>query len=367
MKKIYSISIIAVMIFMSAITASADLTDGLVAYYQFNGNANDESGNGNDGTVYGATLAQDRFGNFDSAFSFNGISDYINIGKNVKPPFPVSVSLWVNTNDLDANGCGVAGVVRNDQYDDDSYRYGLTVRIDDGYLISHYFEGSSAPWNRIGYISNDAIISIDNWYHLVVIFNAHKNIRLFVNGVEQPGHYDDGTGSGMLYSDSGNGAIGMFRCNRPVRTCYFNGIVDDIRFYNRALSEQEIRMLYNEIDGDGYLVTSDLWIKAVINTVEKGPVEAVWQEDGEDTTNRGDKVIWGHFYASPSDVTWGSESNPDLFVKIWLDVSGRIDVNYLHVSVPDIEVYSDYPYDETPDKHSTVTMSTRHIRHEYWR
>ena len=36
----------------------------------------------------------------------------------------------------------------------------------------------------------------------------------------------------------------------------------------------------------------------------------------------------GHFYASPSDVTWGSSNNPDLFVKIWFDVSGRVDVNF---------------------------------------
>ena len=116
---------------------------------------------------------------------------------------------------------------------------------------------------------------------------------------------------------------------------------------------------------EGYLVTSDLWIKAVINTVEKGPIEAIWEKGGEDTTSRGDRVIWGHFYANPSDVTWGSEKNPDLFVKIWFDVSGRIDVNYFHVSVPDIEVYSDYPYDSTADGHGTTTMSQRYIRHEY--
>jgi hypothetical protein len=42
----------------------------------------------------------------------------------------------------------------------------------------------------------------------------------------------------------------------------------------------------------GNLVTSDLWIKAVINTVEKGPIKAVWQKGGEDTTSRGDRVIW---------------------------------------------------------------------------
>ena len=120
------------------------------------------------------------------------------------------------------------------------------------------------------------------------------------------------------------------------------------------------------LDGSGgNLVTSDLWIKAVINTEEKGPIEAVWQKGGEDTTSRGDRVIWGHFYASPSDVTWGSENNPDLFVKIWFDVSGRVDVNFFHVSVPDIEVYSDYPYDGMPDEHGITTMSRRYIRQYY--
>ena len=115
----------------------------------------------------------------------------------------------------------------------------------------------------------------------------------------------------------------------------------------------------------GAMVTSDLWIRAVINTVEKGPIEAVWKKGGEDTTSRGDRVIWGHFYASPSDVTWGSENNPDLFVKIWFDVSGRVDVNFFHVSVPDIEVYSDYPYDGTYDQQGMTTMSRRYIRQYY--
>jgi hypothetical protein len=115
----------------------------------------------------------------------------------------------------------------------------------------------------------------------------------------------------------------------------------------------------------GDMVTSDLWIRAVINTEEKGPIEAVWQKGGEDTTTAGDRVIWGHFYAGPGDVTWGSANNPDLFAKIWFDHSGRIDVNFFHVSVPDIEVYSDYPYDGTPDEHGTTTMERRYIRQYY--
>lgn len=115
----------------------------------------------------------------------------------------------------------------------------------------------------------------------------------------------------------------------------------------------------------GNLVTDSLWIKAVIHTEEKGAVEAVWKKGGEDTTSRGDRVIWGHFYASPGDVTWGSQNNPDLFVKIWFDVGGRVDVNYFHVSVPDIEVFSDYPYDGVVDERGTTTMERRYIRHYF--
>jgi hypothetical protein len=59
------------------------LNDGLVAYYPFNGNANDKSGNGNHGTVHGATLTEDRFGNADSAYNFDGVYDYIEIKNTV--------------------------------------------------------------------------------------------------------------------------------------------------------------------------------------------------------------------------------------------------------------------------------------------
>ncbi len=117
--------------------------------------------------------------------------------------------------------------------------------------------------------------------------------------------------------------------------------------------------------GTGNLVTDTLWIRAVINTVEKGHIDAVWQKGGESITVRGDRVIWGHFYASPSDVTWGSKENPDLYVKIWFDVSGRIDVNYFHVSVPDITVYTDYPYNGSVGVQGTTTMSRRYIRHYF--
>ncbi len=116
--------------------------------------------------------------------------------------------------------------------------------------------------------------------------------------------------------------------------------------------------------GSGVKVTSDLWIKAVIHTVGKGAIEAVWEEGGRGTTDAGD-VIWGYFYADPSEVTWGSRENPELFVKMWFDRDGRVDVNYFHVSVPNIEVWSDYPYNGNPDQQGMTTLEKRYIRQYY--
>jgi hypothetical protein len=124
---------------------------------------------------------------------------------------------------------------------------------------------------------------------------------------------------------------------------------------------------------NGYLVDfltqdQDLWIRAVIETEERGPIEAVWRLEGQAITDRGDEVIRGFFYASPDDVVWGNMENSEVEVKIWFDASGRLDVNFFHASVPDIEVYSSYPVDLEYgwyDQKGTMTMSTRYIRQYY--
>jgi hypothetical protein len=94
MKKIF---ILAFTFILSSVCAYAGINDGLVSYYPFNGNANDESGNGHNGTVYGSTLTADRFGNLNSAFSFNGTAaDYIDVGP-ISINLPVTVALWFNS------------------------------------------------------------------------------------------------------------------------------------------------------------------------------------------------------------------------------------------------------------------------------
>lgn len=78
-----SLSNLALLIFVFCLftrCVQADLQEGLIAYFPFNGNANDEAGNGHDGIVYGATLTTDRFGNTNSAYEFDGIVNNLDFG-----------------------------------------------------------------------------------------------------------------------------------------------------------------------------------------------------------------------------------------------------------------------------------------------
>ena len=80
MRKFTILFLLSVMIGgLSGVFAQINIDSGLVAHYPFNGNANDESGNGNDGTVNGATLTTDRFGNANKAYSFDGVSNSENM------------------------------------------------------------------------------------------------------------------------------------------------------------------------------------------------------------------------------------------------------------------------------------------------
>src|SRR5262245_58673818 len=94
-----------------ALEASAQLpnylpVNGLVAWYPFTGNANDSSGNGYHGTVLGPTLTTDRFGNANSAYNFDGNTNYISGSCSGYPTAERTVSLWFYANDI---GVGISG------------------------------------------------------------------------------------------------------------------------------------------------------------------------------------------------------------------------------------------------------------------
>lgn len=205
-------------------------TDGLIAYWPFNGNANDESGN-NNGTVNGATLTTDRFGNDISAYAFDGVDDYIDIGNNLKPNLPVSISLWVMSNG------NISGLFCNDEVNPSAYYNGIwlagncQVGIGSGY--------ASANTRKALYTTLQYFEDIGTWHHLVGIVNTANDMHIFIDGVECDGSLG-GNGNTVTYSSS-SGKIGKWTAGGATK-----GLIDDIRVYNKVLTGEEIQALYYE-------------------------------------------------------------------------------------------------------------------------
>ena len=89
-------------------TSASTLQQGLVAWYPFDGNASDISGNGNHGTVHGASISADRFGQENQAYFFDGVDDYIDLGNStsLNPANLITVSAWVSCSSLEICSCG---------------------------------------------------------------------------------------------------------------------------------------------------------------------------------------------------------------------------------------------------------------------
>lgn len=226
-----------------------DINDGLVAYYPFNGNANDESGNGHDGIEYGATLTSDRFGNPISAFSFDGVDDYIKstIGK----LSVISISLWFNTQppvthyprlfDYGENKNFVCTVLGNHP------TYIAEERVGKLSLSSCINPNTSEL--KCSRIESDIKPAYNEWHHLYALFDSQKKKQvMYINGGVQGNiqigeDLEDSTTSIQFGHGSAFGNVGdeNFFPEKLLK-----GMLDDIRIYNRALSETEIQLLYNE-------------------------------------------------------------------------------------------------------------------------
>jgi hypothetical protein len=213
-------------------------TDGLVAYYPFNGNANDESGNGNNGTVNGATLTTDRFGNADSAYSFDGVDDWI--VSSIEQSSTYSVSVWVNINDNTSYNAFV-------QHKDNCTRGGgYLLETNSTGILRHltYDCGScSIPactneldFNAVSY----GQIQTGEWNLFTVTSDGSGNYKYYINN-QLIGNISEPN----INIDYGAKPFSIGKHHDGDNLFYSNGILDDIGLWNRALTEQEISNIYN--------------------------------------------------------------------------------------------------------------------------
>ncbi len=213
-------------------------TNGLVGWWGFNGNAQDGSGNGNHGTVNGATLTTDRFGNQNAAYDFDGVDDWIQVQDHVSlRPNHITMSAWFNLANLNGS---YSIITKTNTQNASGEQYILGVDFLYNWKPNFQIkQGSNCQpgynWQRL--ILNTSY-SQNNWYHIVCTYDG-TTLKIFQNGqlnstnLVLNGVIDNCQGGSLNF--------GTFWAN----CCFIDGKLDDIGIWNRALTQQEINSLYN--------------------------------------------------------------------------------------------------------------------------
>jgi len=215
--------------------------NGLVAWYPFNGNANDESGNANNGTVNGSTLAADRFGNASKAYSFDGVNDYVTCTAipAVNGTSGLAISVWVKiTGQNNANcslGCAQYFVSRGSDYQSGFFGIGCWEGTQNNFMgvINRAVNGPG-----LAQAATSINIPQSNWHHVVLNYDK-INVKIYVDGVLA------GTKAYIVYVETNTSPIIIGKQNVTGFEYFTSGLIDDVGIWNRALTQQEITNLYN--------------------------------------------------------------------------------------------------------------------------
>jgi hypothetical protein len=218
-------------------TAKLILGNELVAAYSFSGNANDETGSGNHGTIFGAVLTEDRLGRANSAYSFDGIDDYIEIPQHSSLNTTQGVSLvaWILVKGLDFfPGIVSKGNVGNYQ---ESYTMYLTPESRLGFLVNR--NGTSGGRDEI---EAGAKIPLGTWTHVAGVYDG-STLYTYINGVQMGSSFH----GGGIFTVSDPILIGKNeRQSSNLPTSFFNGSIDEVKIFGRALSPEEVQALFKE-------------------------------------------------------------------------------------------------------------------------
>lgn len=196
----------------------------LVAYYPFRGNAQDESGNGHHGIVHDAVLASDRYTTPNSAYSFDGNDSYINLGSLGTPFF--AHSFWV-LKYTDEPHAFMTSMLSNSQL---NFSY-IDGGAGNGLMVSLGL-GSGNTWCHSG-----SALTTGSWHHIVGSYNGEA-LQLYLDG--QLAHE---CALNRSYTfDTSDTWTGL----DPLNGLALDGLMDDIRIYDRPLMPDEIMELYHE-------------------------------------------------------------------------------------------------------------------------
>jgi hypothetical protein len=232
-------ALLATNVFGSAASSNAQLNltgyvfsqwAGLEAYYALNGNATDSSGNGNNGTNFGAVAASDRFGNAGGAMAFSGAGNYIRCKSGAYFGSQYSVTAWVNATAYNSSSHILD--FGNGQAADNT-----DLALTSGNSGLPYFEAYIGG-TQVGDCGAVTPIGSNQWVYLVGTC-TETQICLYYNGVLQASNtaaVNRAAPVDTIFNYLGRSNWGAY--------AYFAGRLDDIRIFDRALSADEVAQLY---------------------------------------------------------------------------------------------------------------------------
>ncbi len=243
-----TIKLLLMLFFFSMIVTAqnVDLQKGLVGYWPFNGSTNDESGNLGNGTNSGVSYASDRNYNSDKAGNFNGKSKITYSSSTFNYLSSLSISVWIKPNLW--NNSSSSGIVSKKQPDTDN---GFVV-YDDGTnasLLNFRMKGNKGTAN---YLFSKSNVDVGIFQYWTITYDSDKGIvKIYKNGQLDKSY------SSIYVGNMSNNYQFHIGFAEPWGG-YFNGIIDDLRIYDRPLSESEIQALYTESDKNPKLEISNL-------------------------------------------------------------------------------------------------------------
>jgi len=237
MKKQANIALIILISLWNASTALADINDGLAGYWPFNGNAYDESGNGNHASVNQPTLTEDRFSNPNSAYDFDGDDRMVVLSSDsLNPVDQLTIAFWIKVNSTTNEWSPIIHKGGSKQVSGAANReYTVWLNEQPYFLLTSAGDGSEQH-----VLYSDAV-RLGEWiFYTAVIDRRNHFMKVYINGVLDVQMSDS-------YSSFNNNDYDLEFGGRGEGLSVmspFNGVLDDIRIYTRALSESEIVELF---------------------------------------------------------------------------------------------------------------------------
>ncbi len=237
----------------NAIEVSIELnaipTEGLVAYYPLNGTGDDASGNGHHGESHNAVPVMDRFGVTNGAMSFNGQSQYIttDLALQYSTDDSFTWSVWYKSEDvLDESSNLIAIGFENS--DDGEVTVGVWNSQHPSYANRAEATSRCDSYSSHGGVhtvyGNDEIVGDGQWHHVVWIRDrSNMEYMFYIDGNLELTLTDNN--DNLINGASQTLGIGCQSHNSSWDK-FFNGLIDDIRIYNNAISESEVLSLYHE-------------------------------------------------------------------------------------------------------------------------